>query len=217
MAISVNVPEEVEQRMHEGCTFEAVKNSLDALAIRHMRRDSLNLPPSLQHLSIEELRERCKPDVDRAAWDIMYDHRVGYLGEIAMHLQLEKDWRLVFDFNRLDRLNYEDGVVGRSLRYDVKTQHKDSELKPLSVKDYRISGPYACNYYIKCQLLKDDFINIIGYARLSQFLKKEPYMTKYGLYRSVEIEELRDIDPFIEHYRQSLHVDAGYRAWLKQH
>ena len=197
--MEVDITTIVKRSLHKGVKFETVRESLRNLALRHMSRDfeglkeDLKLPSSM---TVEEFNERLHVDehLRRRFYDVKNNHVVSYLGEMAVHHMLNRDWRLVFRFNKLSSYNMEDGFVdGKS--YDVKVRHKNRE--GLSVK----VGKVRCDYYILCHFF-GGFVHIIGFAEKDQLLQVRPRTDKYGTTAlCLEPRELQSFDDFLRLFK----------------
>ena len=198
--MKVDIKEVVERSLHKGVDFETVGESLKSLARRHMLRhfeglkQALKLPSSM---TFEEFRERyhAEKDLRRRFADVRRNHVVAYIGEIAVHHALGRDWRLVFRFNNIRVYNMEDGFVdGKS--YDVKTRHKNRE--GLSVESAKVH----CDYYILCHLI-GGFVHIIGFAEKDRLLQVKPRTDEYGkTVLCLEPRELQSFDAFLRLFKR---------------
>lgn len=193
--MEVDIKDVVERSLHKGVEGKTVGESLKSLALRHMSRDfeglkkDLKLPSSM---TVEEFNERLRADeyLRRRFTDVKRNHFMAYLGEMAVHHALNRDWRLVFRFNKISSYNMEDGFVDGKA-YDVKTRHKNRE--GLSVK----VGKVRCDYYILCHFF-GGIMHIIGFAEKDQLLQVEPRTDKYGTTAlCLEPGELQSFDEFL--------------------
>jgi len=194
--MKVDIKRVVERSLHEGVEFKTVYASLNNLARRHMSRDferlkrALRLPSSM---TVEEFNERLRADsvFRRRFADVRLNHVVSYLAEMAVHHALNRDWRLVFVYNRISDWNSEDGFVN-SRPYDVKARHKNREGLSVEV------GKVRCDYYVLCHFI-GGFVHIIGFAEKERLLRVKPRADGYGkTVLCLEPSELQSFDDFLK-------------------
>jgi hypothetical protein len=101
------------------------------------------------------------------------EHKIAYLGEIAVHVLLGSDWHRVFEFNNPDVWGHQpDGHIGQE-SYDVKTRPKNEWGLTVYKKVLKDS------YYVLGQnKAREDAVNLVGYATAAE-LNSDP-RDKYG-------------------------------------
>jgi len=174
----IDIQKVIRETLREGETFESVNTQLINLAkyhmIRHWKgagglRERLNQRDDMLYTEFRELFNSRKLDASmyQRFSKIVYDHKVGYLGEMSVHSALKHDWRDVFKYNAINvKYNLQDGEVHEgdiSLTFDVKSHHKD--LCGLSIAADRV----RCDLYIACHWIEAR-MHILGYATKADVL-----------------------------------------------
>jgi hypothetical protein len=124
-------------------------------------------------------------ELRRAFQDVRYDHVVGYLGEIAVHHALRRDWHAVYEFNDINKYGQPDGLVDNST-YDVKTRHKNREGLSVAADKVRYDFYILCHFVTGC-------VHIIGYAARDEVLSARRIRTSL----CIPPNELHAFDDFV--------------------
>lgn len=164
--LKVDVKNVIASNLRAGETFNSVVNSLHNLAFEHMKRDFAGLKRDLyldSNLTQRELVEQLKSSKKLKSKfnDIKIDHVYGYIGEIAVHAALRRDWHLVYEANDIEQFSIPDGYVdGHS--YDVKSKHKDDAN--LSVAEAKIKWDFYILVHLKHVSERGGYADIVGYS-----------------------------------------------------
>jgi len=177
----IDIHKVVRETLREGETIKSVSTQLNNLAMAHMIRDFDGLKQRLPLLPQSTTRKQfieflnaksLSAETVQRFREIMYDHKIGYLGEMSVHSALAHDWRDVFKYNKLGVYNTPDGEVHerserstqiKLLTFDVKSHHKD--LCGLSVPADRV----RCDLYVACHWLRSK-MHVLGYATKADVL-----------------------------------------------
>ena len=198
----IDIQKVIRESLREGETYEGVNEELRKLALMHMIRDFKGLSERLtlpSAMTREEFYARYKAKTFTATekqrlCEIIYDHKVGYLGEMSVHMSLKRDWHDVFKYNAINvKYNLQDGEVHEGdacLTFDVKTHHKD--LCGLSIAADRV----RCDLYIVCHWIEAR-MHILGYATRADVLSAHENQYKK---LSIAPSALRPFSDFLQRF-----------------
>jgi hypothetical protein len=226
----IDIQKVIRETLRDGETSESVNAAMLNLGKGHMLRDfdglkrrmvtrdgSPLIPPTTTRSEFKAAltTAHLSAAVMQRFEEIAYDHKVGYLGEAAVHSSLNQDWHALFEFNKLSVYGGPDGYVYECgdfpsldepmisddveydepvrLSFDAKTHHKHQGGLSRT--------PDRVNYdlYILCHW-NVGLMNVIGYITKALFLSADQ-RNKYGeLYIPPTVPPLHCFEEFLSKF-----------------